>query len=70
MLEGASRHARRPIRKLHPSVREKLITVVAPEVLEQLKFIYILKGGSIGVSDRLHEGEEEMSQARSLALDM
>lgn len=50
MLEGANRHARRPIRKLHPSFREKLITVVVPEVLEQLKFIYILKGGSIGIS--------------------
>ena len=27
MLEGASRHARRPVRKLHPSFREKLMTV-------------------------------------------
>lgn len=70
MLEGASRHARRPVRKLHPSFREKLMTVGAPEVLERLKFIYILKGGSMGISDRLYEGEEEMSQAKSLALDM
>ena len=31
-------------------MREKLITVIVPEVLEQLKFIYILKGGSIGIS--------------------
>ena len=70
MLEGASRHARRTVRKLHPSFREKLMTVGAPEVLERLKFIYILKGGSMGISDRVYEGEEEMSQARSLALDM
>lgn len=70
MLEGANRHARRPIRKLHPSFREKLITVVVPEALGGVE-IHIYSERRVNRNFcRLHEGEEEMSQARSLAFDM